>query len=140
MFDKILLAVDGSDHAKHAARKAAELARTLKPKEFRIVVVYDLIPVYLGEPNIQFALDSRKAVAEEVLEDAMAEVGEIPSELHTEILEGDAAEAIINVANTRKSDLIVMGSRGLGRLVGLLVGSTSQKVVAHANCPVLIVR
>ena len=140
MFDKILLAVDGSDHAKHAARKASELARTVKPKEFRIVVVYDPIPVYLGEPNIQFAIDSRKALAEKVLEDAMAEVGDVPSELHTEILEGDAAEGIINVANTRKSDLIVMGSRGLGRLAGLLVGSTSQKVVSHANCPVLIVR
>jgi nucleotide-binding universal stress UspA family protein len=132
--------VDGSDHAKHAARKAAELARTLKPKEFRIVVVYDPIPIYLGEPNIQIAIDSRKAMAEKVLEDAMAEVGDIPSEIHTEILEGDAAEAIINVAETRKSDMIVMGSRGRGRLTGLLVGGTSQKVVAHANCPVLIVR
>jgi nucleotide-binding universal stress UspA family protein len=140
MFDKILLAVDGSDHAKHAAHKAAELARTVKPQEFRIVVVYDPIPLYLGEPNVQFAIDSRKALAEKVLEDAMMEVGDIPSEIHTEILEGDAAEAIINVANTRKNDLIVMGSRGLGRLAGLLVGSTSQKVVSHAHCPVLIVR
>lgn len=140
MFDKILLAVDGSDHALRAARQAAELARNLKPREFRMLVAYDIIPTYLGEPNIQFAIDSRKAMAEKVIEDAMAEIGEIPCDLHTEILEGDPAEAIINVANTRKSDLIVMGSRGLGRLAGLLIGSTSQKVVAHANCPVLVVR
>lgn len=105
-----------------------------------MLVAYDIIPTYLGEPNIQFAIDSRKAMAEKVIEDAMAEIGEIPCDLHTEILEGDPAEAIINVANTRKSDLIVMGSRGLGRLAGLLIGSTSQKVVAHANCPVLVVR
>jgi nucleotide-binding universal stress UspA family protein len=62
-------------------------------------------------------------------------IGDVPCEVHTEILEGSPAEAIIEVANTSKSDLIVMGSRGLGRLAGLLLGSTSQKVVSHAPCP-----
>jgi nucleotide-binding universal stress UspA family protein len=46
----------------------------------------------------------------------------------------------VQVATTRKSELIVMGSRGLGRLEGALLGSNSQKVVSHAPCPVLIVR
>ena len=71
---------------------------------------------------------------------AVKEVGDVPCEVNTEIIEGDPATAIIDVAATRKSDLIVMGSRGLGRLAGLLLGSTSQKVVSHAACPVLIVR
>ncbi|MBI5823983.1 MAG: universal stress protein [Chloroflexi bacterium] len=140
MFDKILLAVDGSEHALHAARTAAELARTIKPKEFRVVVSYDTIPMYLGEPNLQFAIDDRKKDAEEILDKALKEIGEIPCEIHTEVLEGDSAVNIIEVASTRNSDVIVMGSRGLGRLAGLLLGSTSQKVVAHAPCPVLIVR
>lgn len=140
MFDKILLAVDGSEHALHAARTAADLARTMKPNEFRIVISYDIIPMYLGEPNMQYAIDSRKSDAEEILRLAVKEVGSIPCEIHTELIEGDAAEAIIDVAATRKSDVIVMGSRGLGRLAGLLLGSTSQKVLAHAPCPVLIVR
>ncbi len=140
MFDKILLAVDGSDHALHAARQAAELARAMSPKEFRVVVSYDTIPMYLGEPYMQFAINNRKTEAEETLNKALKEIGEIPCEIHVEILEGDPASAIIEVASTRKSDIIVMGSRGLGRLAGLLLGSTSQKVVAHAPCPVLIVR
>jgi nucleotide-binding universal stress UspA family protein len=140
MFNKILLAVDGSDHARHAAQKAAELARVIKPSELRIVVAYNTIPMYLGEPNLQIVFDSLKRDAQNVVDKALIEVGEVPCEVHTEILEGDAAEAILNVANTRKSNLIVMGSRGHGGLAGLLVGSTSQKVVAHANCPVLIVR
>ena len=140
MFDKILLAVDGSDHALHAARVAAEMARGMKPKEFRIVVSYDSIPVYLGEPNMQFAIDNRKKDAEEILDKAIKEVGTIPGEIHTEMIEGDPAAAIIEVANTRESNIIIMGSRGLGRLSGLLLGSTSQKVVAHAHCPVLVVR
>jgi nucleotide-binding universal stress UspA family protein len=140
MFDKILLAVDGSDHALHAARMAAEMARGMKPKEVRIVVAYDPIPMYLGEPNMQLAIDSRKTEAEEILAMAIKEIGSIPSEIHTEVIEGSPAEAIIDVAATRKSDITIMGSRGLGRLAGLVLGSTSQKVVAHAACPVLIVR
>ncbi|MBI3151321.1 MAG: universal stress protein [Chloroflexi bacterium] len=140
MFDKILLAVDGSDHALHATRKAAELARAVKPEELRIVVAYDPIPLYLGEPNLQIAITNRKGEAEAILAAAIKEVGKVPCEIHTEIIEGDNASAIIEVATTRGSDLIVMGSRGLGRLAGLLIGSTSQKVVAHAPCPVLIVR
>jgi nucleotide-binding universal stress UspA family protein len=140
MFEKILLAVDGSDHALHAASTAADLARTVNAKEFRIVVAYDFIPPYLGEPNMQFAIDARMEEANAILENAVKMVGKLPCEVHTEVIEGSEAEAIINVANTRASDVIVMGSRGHGTLAGLLLGSTSQKVVAHAPCPVLIVR
>lgn len=140
MFKRILLAVDGSEHALHATRKAAELARLMKPQEIRIVVAYDPIPLYLGEPNMQIAITNRKGEAEEILNMAVKEVGSVPCEIHTELIEGDPASAIIEVANTRKSDVIVMGSRGLGRLAGLLLGSTSQKVVSYAPCPVLIVR
>ncbi len=140
MFKRILLAVDGSEHALHATRKAADLARLMKPQEIRIVVAYDPIPLYLGEPNMQIAITNRKGEAEEILNMAVKEVGSVPCEIHTELIEGDPASAIIEVANTRKSDVIVMGSRGLGRLAGLLLGSTSQKVVSYAPCPVLIVR
>lgn len=140
MFEKILLAVDGSEHALHAARTAADLARAMNSKEFCIVVAYDFIPSYLGEPNMQYAINARMEEANTVLQNAIKAAGEIPCEIHTELIEGSIAEAIIGVAAMRKSDVIVMGSRGLGRLAGLLLGSTSQKVVAHAPCPVLIVR
>ncbi len=140
MFEKILLGVDGSEHALHAARLAADLARTMESKEFRIVVAYDPIPPYLGEPNMQYSIDARIEEAESILQAAVEAVGNVPAEIHTELIEGSSAEAIINVAVTRASDVIVMGSRGLGTLAGLLLGSTSQKVVSHAPCPVLIVR
>ena len=140
MFERILLAVDGSEHAMHAAQKAAALARAMKSDELRVVVSYDMIPVYLGEPNMQIAITNRKGEAEEILNSAIKEIGDVPCEIHSELIEGDAATSIIEVAKTRKSDVIVMGSRGLGTLAGLLLGSTSQKVVSHAPCPVLIVR
>jgi len=140
MFGKILLAVDGSDHAIHSAKVAGDLARTMKSEMVRIVVAYSPIPPSLGEPNMQIALDARLKEAEEILQASIKAVGEIPGEIHTELLEGSPAEAIIEVANTRHSDVIVMGSRGMSTLGGLLLGSTSQKVVSHAPCPVLIVR
>lgn len=140
MFERILLAVDGSEHALHAAQMAAELARAMKSEIIRIVVCYNKIPSYLGEPNLQKAIDSRQMEAQEILQKAVDTIGDVPAEIHTELIEGDPAEAIIGIAQTRQSDVIVMGSRGLGGLAGLVLGSTSQKVVSHATCPVLIIR
>jgi nucleotide-binding universal stress UspA family protein len=140
MFDFILLAVDGSEHGWRAAQLGADLARTAKAKEIRLVVAFDPVPSYLGEPNLSRAMAARAQEAAEILDKAKALIGETPAKLETEVLAGSAAEAILRVAGTHRSDIIVMGSRGLGRLQGALLGSNSQKVVAHAPCPVLIVR
>jgi len=140
MFNNILLAVDGSEHALNAAKVAAGMARDLKSEVLRIVIVVDPVPSFLGEPNFQNAINARMKEAHAIQDAALEAVGEIPGEIHIEILEGSPAEVILTVADTRKNDLIVMGSRGLGRLAGALLGSQSQKVVRHAACPVLIVR
>jgi nucleotide-binding universal stress UspA family protein len=140
MFEKILLAVDGSEHSIHAAKEAGNLARAMKSEILRIVVAFDGIPAYLGEPNLQQAIDARMKEANAILQKAQEAVGKIPGEIHSELIEGSPAEAIINVAKTRGSTVIVMGSRGLSGIAELVLGSTSQKVVSHAPCPVLIVR
>ena len=140
MFEKILLAVDGSEHSMHAAKEAGDLARAMKSEVLRIVVAFDGIPPYLGEPNLQQAIDARMKEANMILQKAQVAVGKIPGEIHTELIEGSPAEAIINVAKTRNSTVIVMGSRGLSAIAELVLGSTSHKVVSHASCPVLVVR
>jgi nucleotide-binding universal stress UspA family protein len=140
MFERILLAVDGSQHAERAAQVASEMGKCVKAAELRVVVVYDPIPSYLGEPNLQTAIDNRLNEAQAILQKAIETIDKSNLDIHAEFIEGNAAEAIIDVAKTRHSDVIVMGSRGLGRLAGLVLGSTSQKVVSHAPCPVLIVR
>jgi nucleotide-binding universal stress UspA family protein len=140
MFENILLAVDGSDHALHAAQVAASLAKAMKSQTLRIVIAYETIPVHLGEPYMQEAINARLNETEQIMQKAVQAVGAVPAEIHTELIEGDPAEVIVEVAQTRESNVIVMGSRGLGKLAGLLLGSTSQKVVSHAPCPVLIVR
>ncbi len=140
MFEKILLAVDGSEHGLRAAQTAGDLSRAMNSQRIRVVVAYEPIPPYLGEPNLQQAIDTRLTQANAILEAAVKAVGQTPAEIHTELIEGSPAEAIISVATTRGSDVIVMGSRGLGRIAGALLGSTSQKVVTYAPCPVLIIR
>ena len=140
MFDKILLAVDGSEHALHAAKVAGDLVRSVKARELRIVIAYEPVPAYLGEPNLQNTINARMNESQDTLHEAENMVGEIPAEIHSELIEGQIADAIINVAETRNCDLIIMGSRGLGRWAGALLGSNSQKVVSEAPCPVLIVR
>jgi nucleotide-binding universal stress UspA family protein len=139
MFKNILLAYDGSEHAHKAAKLAGELANSVKA-DLWVVVAYDPVPPYLGKPYLQEALSGRLKQAEELVIEARQEIGEISCVLRTETIEGPAAEAVLNVANVRNNDLIIMGTRGLGRLAGLLVGSQSQKVVAHARCPVLLIR
>ena len=140
MFENILLAVDGSEHALNAARVASNLANAMNSQTLRIVVAYDTIPVHLGDPYMQNAISARIGETEEILQRAVQVVWAVSAQIYTEMIEGNPAETILEVANTRDIDLIIMGSRGLGKLTGLLLGSTSQKVLSLARCPVLIVR
>ena len=108
MFEKNLLAVDGSEHVWCFAKKARDLARAMKSKILCIVVAFDSIPPYWGEPNIQPAIDTRMKEADAILQKAQDAVGKIPGEIHTKLIEGSPVEAIINVAKTRGSTVIVM--------------------------------
>ena len=108
--------------------------------DLTVVTVFDPVPGYLGDTNLVAFVSNQKAIAENILKEALIEVGELPGTLVKEILEGPVAEAVLRVAQVRENDLIIMGTRGLSRLAGALLGSQSQKVVAHANCPVLLVR
>jgi nucleotide-binding universal stress UspA family protein len=139
MFRTIMVAVDGSEHGLKAAQIAGDVARSMKA-DLWVVVAYEPIPTYLGEPNLQEAITARLALSDSVLEEAEAAIGDIPGVLKQEVLEGPPAEAILAVADTRAVDLIVMGTRGLGLLASIVVGSQSQKVIANAKCPVLLVR
>jgi len=138
MYKTIVLAYDGSEHAQKAAVIAGEEARTHQAK-LVIVYAYDPVPEWLGDPYFEEALARRITCAKEKIEEAKKRVGEVPK-LETEILEGPAASAILQVAEVHKADLIVMGTRGLGGLAGTLLGSQSQKVVMLSECPVLLVK
>ena len=137
-FTKILVAYDGSEHSERALRKAIEIARCTQAK-MQILYAYDNIPPYLGEPNLQHWIDRAVDKARNAIEPAMQQLNASGLEFTTNILEGPPAEAIVRVAEAEGYDLIVMGSRGLGMMQGILLGSVSYRVLHHAASPVLIV-
>jgi nucleotide-binding universal stress UspA family protein len=140
MFKSILIAYDGSSHSRHAVKLAADLACEQTPRAvIWLLSVMDASPWEMGEPYLSQYIEQRTTAGQIQLSEAM---GLIPGEIdvHTELLFGSPAECILQVAETRGCDLIVMGTRGLGLLQGLLMGSQTQKVISHAPCPVMVVK
>jgi nucleotide-binding universal stress UspA family protein len=138
MFKNILVGVDGSDNGYKAAELAGEMARCTQANLW-VVSCFEPVPAYLGEPNLQQAITEHISQAKSVLEIAIEKIGAIQGQVHKEIIQGSPADTILSVASVREVDLVVMGTRGLGRISGALLGSQSQKVVSQANCPVMLV-
>ncbi|HET7089631.1 MAG TPA: universal stress protein [Anaerolineae bacterium] len=139
MFNKILVAYDGSPHSDRALDAALALAKYTQ-SELVLVHAHDKIPSYLGDPNFQQAVNRAVIAGRELLETAAKRARAAGVQVMTNVLEGPPAEAILRVAEAEHCDLIVMGSRGLGQLKGLLLGSVSERVLQHAAIPVMIVR
>ena len=141
MFKNILVPVDGSDHALRALDVACDLAQKYGAA-LRLVHTYP--PIFtdstMGGADIEPLIARRTGAGEAVLARAREYVKDCALDITTELREAPDAEAILEEADAHHCDLIVMGTRGLGRLTGLLLGSVSQKVVQHAKCPVLLVR
>lgn len=140
MFKKILLATDGSDHALRAAGKASELAR-LAGDEAMIEIVYvvDLDTEkndalrHINEEKINEERRRRLQLTEGKLNAAGVKYKSV-------ILHGDPGQTLVSYAAENDFDLIVIGSRGLGTIKEMVLGSVSNKVVKKAECPVLIVK
>ncbi len=139
MFKKILVGIDGSPQSFRAAKMAGDIARVMD-SDIYLVVAYDPIPHDLGDSYLEDMITTRISSAEEIFSGAVRECGEIQGNVVKEILEGPPAEAILSVVGAREIDIIVMGTRGLGRIASLFLGSQSQKVIAEANIPVLLVK
>ena len=138
MLTTILLATDGSAHARRAARLAADLARRYGARVI-VVTAFDPIPRDLGSPYQEDLMARRTASAEAIAREAGQMLDEAGVAHEEEVLEGPAADAILRVARVRGCDLIVVGSRGVSPLRAMVLGSVSQRVTAEAPCPVLIV-
>jgi nucleotide-binding universal stress UspA family protein len=140
MFKNILVAYEGSMHSKKAALITGRMAREqTRAAIVRIVTVMEQAPWELGEPFLSQLIEQRTRAGDALMSEAASLIGE-GVEIHKELLFGGAADGIIQVAETRGCDLIVIGERGLGLLEGLLLGSQAQRVISRAKCPVLIVK
>ncbi len=175
MFKTIVVAYDGTTHARTALDIAAKLA---VENQSRLILVHAVMTgmtsskiVELAEQagimeeikddldnffavSMEATADEEAAVLMEVIPDTFLEkVGALllrtaedrvrergAQNVSRVLCPGDAAKAVLDVAAREKADLIIVGSRGLGELKSLVLGSVSHKVVQNAACPCLIVK
>jgi len=122
MFDDILIAVDGSDRARRAAKYGVELAATYD-------AAVDVVTVYGGDA------EEGRAVLDDVAE--MADGAGVVVE--TEVLSGKPATTIANRADERGADLLVVGRRGRSGIRARLLGTVTERVLRRSPAPVLTV-
>lgn len=131
----ILLAYDGSEPARHAAKQAAELA-TREGVSLEVLVVGELAPSGYGTETPIVEPEVFTQIAAEGVE-LLASLG-VAARGH--VAWGRPAEEIVKVAEVGGYDTVVLGHAGHSRLETLLLGSVSRHVIDHAHCSVLVVR
>ena len=145
MFRSIVVGTDGSDTARKAVDEAIDLAKSVGAAVC-VVSAYEPVPqARLREEakqmpeDIQWMVSPREEV-DATLSDAADTVREAGLEVETFAREGDPADAILDVAEERGADLIVVGNKGMTGARRFLLGSVPNRVSHHAPCSVLIVR
>ena len=145
MFDSMVVGTDGSDTAKEAVRQATGLAERVGAT-IHLVSAYEPVPEgRLREErqqvpdDLQWMVNPREEV-DATLSDAADVVREAGLEVEAFAREGDPADAILDVAEERGADLIVVGNKGMTGAKRFLLGSVPNKVSHHAPCSVLIIR
>ena len=145
MFTRIVVGTDGSDTAAEAVRQATELAK-LSNARLDVVSAYEPIPRQrLQEEqrqapgDVQYEVGPREDV-NLTLDQAVGKAKNDGIEVEGHAREGDPADAILDVAEEIKADLIVVGNKGMTGARRFLLGSVPNKVSHHAPCSVIIVR
>ncbi len=121
MFEKILIATDGSKHSEKAAIAGIELSKLTKGM---------VTAIYVKDR------DKQGTEATERIKDLASKAG-IPFE--AKIIDGDPAEEILKFAEDAKMDIIFIGSIGVTGLKKFMIGSVAEKVVLHSKVPVMTI-
>ena len=138
---RVVVGVDGSERSRAALHWAAEEAKEHQA-ELVALLAWRPPPPEIAPASIPpLGPDTHaQARAEQILADTLANVfgNQHPVPITSQVTEGSAAKLLIEASRT--ADLVVVGTRGHGGFAGLLLGSVSQQVVAHAACSVTVVR
>jgi nucleotide-binding universal stress UspA family protein len=150
MFERMLVAVDGSAHAKKACEAAIDLAKRYGAKLFILSVAHEpsekvreQLERFMQSERVQASLED--LVIEEAVHGVLQQAEEAARDAGVADVEtvgrmGHPAKRILEFADMARIGLIVMGTRGLGEVEGLILGSVSHRVSAAAKCPCLMVR
>jgi nucleotide-binding universal stress UspA family protein len=150
-----LVPLDGSKHSLRALETAIQIAKKFDAK-ITLIHVYSITvpPVIMPEPTtltpsgvpvmtpaeVTKIVETAREVGQKILADGKWKVESENIEVETILKEGNTVQEITKLAKEARSDLIVMGVKGISKLRELLVGSVSEGVIRQASCPVLVVK
>ncbi len=148
MYKRLLVAVDGSKQSDKALDHAVALAEKFGSELKLLAVVPRIHHYFLSEEstctvnNIQQVRDNAQSFFNEVLTEAeeMVRSRHADIKVSTILREGRPSAIIVDVAEKEECDMIIIGSRGMGGITGLVLGSTSHRVVDSCIKPVMIIK
>jgi len=144
MFERILVAVDGSAFSDRALTYATDIAKKYAAKLIILHVVlrrfYAVTPSEAGVLATTVYVKELEAEGKEIIKRADDYARNSAVNYECKLVQGVPADEIVKVGQTEKVDLIVVGSRGLTEVRAFLQGSVSDKVSHHAKCPTLVVK
>jgi nucleotide-binding universal stress UspA family protein len=145
MFSSIVVGTDGSETANEAVRQAVDLAKAVGAK-VQLVSAYEPVSGQRireerqqAPDDVQWSINPREDV-DGTLEDAAEVASSAGVNVERFARQGDPADAILDVAEETKADLIIVGNKGMTGARRFLLGSVPNKVSHHAPCSVLIIR
>jgi nucleotide-binding universal stress UspA family protein len=145
VFGSMVVGTDGSETATEAVRQATELAKAVGAK-VHLVSAYEPVPSgRLREErqqvpaDLEFMVNPREDVTA-LLEQTGEEIKESGVDVETYAREGDPADAILDVAEERNANVIIVGNKGMTGAKRFLLGSVPNKISHHAPCSVIIIR
>jgi nucleotide-binding universal stress UspA family protein len=153
MYKKILIAFDGSEPSKHALDQGISIANLTGAEVFIVSVVprvmmpvfpdegFGAAPVTAAQDMTEYQQKMRDIYAKS-LKEAEDDIAENYPDLKvsTELMEGRPSSTVVEEAEKKDAELIVIGSRGLGGITGWILGSTSRRVVESCKVPILVVK
>jgi nucleotide-binding universal stress UspA family protein len=139
LFEKVLIATDGSEKNQPAVRKGLEIARACGSALYAVYVI-DETPLTSAQPEV-LTVDVYRKLKDEG-EKAVLQVRQMAEgvKVETLVLSGRPAHVITEFAAKNKIDLIVVGSQGKSGLERLLLGSVAENIIRMADCMVLVVK
>ena len=141
-YKKIIVPADGSENGKRALEHALAIVKR-NDAELILVHVANIVSAISNFDQTPISGGYVSEDMEETGKKILSEVAEeVPADMKVKCVfeVGSPGPAVLAVAKKYDADLIVMGSRGLGPLKGLFMGSVSSYVTSHSTCPVLIVK
>ena len=145
MFGSIVVGTDGSETASEAVRQAAELAKAIGASVYVVSAYEPVGNQRLREERQQVPEDmswmvNQREDVDATLRDAAEKLEADGVKVETFARQGDPADAILDVAEEKGADLIVVGNKGMSGAKRFLLGSVPNKVSHHAPCSVMIIR